>query len=122
MKTCKSCNKDKPLQDYYTNATCKGGYNTRCKTCCYQASRKHDIARKYGISVEDYDRIMEQAVECECCGATGGKLVYDHCHETGDFRGVLCYRCNTGIGKLGDNLDGLLQAVRYLTQEGNDYE
>jgi hypothetical protein len=56
----------------------------------------------------------ESAV-CECCGASQKKaLSLDHCHETGAFRGWLCSKCNLGIGKLGDSLESLLKAVKYL--------
>ena len=60
---------------------------------------------------------------CECCGKppdgkyfTGGKreLNYDHCHETNEFRGWLCWSCNTAIGKLGDNVTGVQKALDYL--------
>ena len=30
------------------------------------------------------------------------------------IRGVLCQQCNTGIGLLGDDLEGALKAVEYL--------
>jgi hypothetical protein len=43
-----------------------------------------------------------------------GTFHVDHCHETGKIRGLLCHSCNTGIGKLGDNLEGLQKAVSYL--------
>lgn len=51
---------------------------------------------------------------CECCGATETRLIYDHCHETGKFRGWICDLCNTGIGKLGDNSRNVMRAVEYL--------
>ena len=53
---------------------------------------------------------------CEACGDLPGKkaLNLDHCHVTNAFRGWLCGNCNTGIGKLGDNEEGLLQALAYL--------
>ena len=55
---------------------------------------------------------------CECCGRLASELVQvlslDHCHSTGKFRGWLCVRCNLGIGSLGDNLESVLKAVKYL--------
>jgi hypothetical protein len=62
---------------------------------------------------------------CECCGgvATGKRNIHgiaqlhlDHDHETGDFRGWLCTKCNTGIGLLGDSVKGLERAVNYLVK------
>jgi hypothetical protein len=58
---------------------------------------------------------------CECCGVLRRKarsLDLDHCHVSGQFRGWLCNNCNTAIGKLGDSIDGLMKAVRYLERVG----
>jgi hypothetical protein len=54
---------------------------------------------------------------CECCGnPPHGKqsLHLDHDHAANTFRGWLCMNCNHGIGKLGDDYDGVLRALRYL--------
>jgi nitrate/TMAO reductase-like tetraheme cytochrome c subunit len=55
---------------------------------------------------------------CHCCGKEilDKRSTYiDHCHETNKIRGILCMSCNSGIGFLGDNLEGVLKAVEYLT-------
>ncbi|MGW4159353.1 endonuclease domain-containing protein [Streptomyces sp. NPDC004788] len=44
----------------------------------------------------------------------------DHCHETGRVRGVVCFNCNSAIGKLGDDPDVLRRAIAYL--EGNAWK
>lgn len=55
---------------------------------------------------------------CECCGQPPSHghsvLCLDHDHATGEFRGWICSACNTGIGKLGDGLKGVLNAMAYL--------
>lgn len=38
----------------------------------------------------------------------------DHDHETGQIRGVLCGRCNSGLGGFKDSPNLLLKAIRYL--------
>ena len=51
---------------------------------------------------------------CEMCGGlpTGrGGLHLDHCHESGEFRGWLCSKCNQGLGLLGDNLALIVSRV-----------
>lgn len=54
---------------------------------------------------------------CELCGShkvpkKGWQL--DHDHPTGEFRGWLCMKCNTGLGIFGDNIEGLQKAIDYL--------
>lgn len=59
---------------------------------------------------------------CELCGGPPnghGSLHLDHCHETNRFRGWLCSNCNHGLGKLGDNIEGLQRAIEYLKRSMN---
>jgi len=44
-------------------------------------------------------------------------LVLDHCHDTNEFRGYVCTRCNTSVGGLGDNREEILKRIEYLTPE-----
>lgn len=57
--------------------------------------------------------------QCELCQKLPNKraLCLDHNHETGKFRGWLCDNCNTGIGKLGDTVEGLERAIAYLKRQ-----
>lgn len=77
------------------------------------------LQRKYGITLEDYFEIIDrQDGQCAICSTDISELDHtahlDHCHETGRVRGVLCRRCNTGIGMLDDNADLLIKAAEYL--------
>ncbi len=61
----------------------------------------------------------EKPGNCECCGKPPngkGCMHLDHCHRTGEFRGWLCFQCNSGIGALGDNVAGLARAIVYLSR------
>ena len=51
--------------------------------------------------------------KCELCGRVEA-LHLDHDHITHEFRGWLCRSCNTSLGGLGDNVEGLLRAIAYL--------
>lgn len=55
---------------------------------------------------------------CQCCSSASGELLRDHDHISGYFRGWLCASCNSGIGKLGDGIDGLKRALEYLEKNG----
>jgi hypothetical protein len=59
---------------------------------------------------------------CQCCGEIAPQLIIDHDHALEElgfpasetFRGWICYACNTGIGRLGDNAAGVQRALDYL--------
>jgi len=77
------------------------------------------IRRQYGISMQEFNELLEhQGGGCAICAKPISKLRrrmnIDHCHDTNQVRGILCSGCNTGLGHLGDNIDGLLRAVAYL--------
>jgi hypothetical protein len=38
----------------------------------------------------------------------------DHCHITGTIRGILCFRCNTVLGHLDEDIELLLKMKEYL--------
>lgn len=67
------------------------------------------------FSVGDYLALYEkQDGRCACCGVEVLVLDVDHEHDSDRVRGLLCGRCNTAIGFLGDTLEGVLRAVAYL--------
>lgn len=58
---------------------------------------------------------------CECCGGPPGRVALnnDHDHVTGASRGWLCWECNSAIGRLGDNAEGVIRALDYLLRAGS---
>ncbi len=79
--------------------------------------------RKTGVTQEQYDgAYLKQKGVCAICSgveASGRRLAADHCHTTGVFRGLLCMKCNTGLGKFKDNTDLLTKAIGYLNDTEN---
>lgn len=75
---------------------------------------------KYGITYEQFLALVKK--QNNCCALCGEEFIYgmnrkpqvDHDHETGLIRGVLCKRCNQGLGNLGDDIAGIERAARYL--------
>lgn len=80
--------------------------------------RGRNLARRYGITIDEYDTLHEQQDGvCAICNQPppdGQRLVVDHCHDTGRIRGLLCSRCNTAIGFLGDDPCLVATAASYL--------
>jgi hypothetical protein len=87
------------------------------------AQRRRSWLRKYGITVEDYDRMLTaQGGVCAICGGppngagkANGRLNVDHDHDTGAVRGLLCSECNAGLGMLQDDAELLQLAAAYVT-------
>ena len=106
---CKSCDKTKEAEEFQwivRGKSRKPVLNSRtCRSC-----EKYNKRVLYRLKKENPKPLDSK---CNCCGNVT-KLVCDHDHKTDEFRGWLCEACNTGIGKLGDDLNGLRMAMAYL--------
>lgn len=52
---------------------------------------------------------------CDICGGRGKRgIVFDHCHQTGQFRGWICDSCNIALGMARDSIDILTKMIAYL--------
>lgn len=85
-----------------------------------EASRRSALKGKWGITHTELIEWMErQDNRCPICRAPLSwekRKCYaiDHDHETDTIRGLLCNRCNSGLGMLGDSLANVQRAVEYL--------
>ena len=93
----------------------------RAKTPNQQKARA--LRDSFGLSLDEYNRMFEaQQGKCAICNQPEtqmrrGKLktlAVDHNHKSGAIRGLLCFDCNTGIGKLKDDPQILRLAAQYL--------
>lgn len=156
-KECTRCHKIKPLSDFFPlygkqkEIGLRNGRTHRswCKTCNSESGtefkrnnpearkrystyrRKITIERKYGLTEEDYFRILaDQGGTCAICPRTDGRskqtkqsptkfhFAVDHDHDTGVTRGLLCDTCNRALGMFGDDPDILRSAIAYLARHG----
>lgn len=77
---------------------------------------------RYGISVDEHQQMLaKQEGLCAICrkppamtARTSQRLHIDHDHETGKVRGLLCDRCNVGLGHFRDSSKLLAAAITYL--------
>jgi len=73
------------------------------------------IRSHYGMSPEQHDALRKlQDDKCAICNGVLAQERIDHCHESGEVRGLLCQGCNSGLGLLGDNISGIKRALAYL--------
>lgn len=80
------------------------------------------LRSSYGITLEQYNEIADlQGNKCCVCGKHAEdthrkRLFVDHCHSTGEIRGLLCQQCNTALGMVDDNADLLYRLAAYLME------
>ena len=74
----------------------------------------------YGLEADQFQSLWD-AQHGRCAICKGALFVdkrksfnIDHCHNTGRVRGLLCNKCNTGLGLLGDDPERLRDAIVYL--------
>lgn len=78
--------------------------------------RKCTLKKLYGISVEQFDAMLAaQGGLCAIC-RTRPATDTDHSHVSGMVRGILCTRCNLGIGQFAEDPMILKNAIDYLCQ------
>jgi Recombination endonuclease VII len=128
-KTCTKCREPKPVTAFYkqgkyrrsvciecTKESVRGSYS-RTSQEIKDGRKRRATARRYGLTLEEYDVLVAEHQHCPICLTTdpgGVGWAVDHNHETGKVRGILCSECNLAIGKLRDNVANLTRAQVYL--------
>lgn len=116
--------RDRIGKDEWNNGSAKRMQKTRKNNPLQD--RKNKLKSQYGITLDEYDLIFdEQGGLCAICGKAEesrnnqgviGRLQVDHDHETGKVRGLLCQKCNRGLGFFDDNISKLINAAKYLEE------
>ena len=112
-KDCIACNESFIIKNTFSKAQ---------KYCSIDCQKVHI---KYGIcQYKHEDLLISSNYKCTICGKKETnidsrtkkpyELSIDHCHKTNEVRGVLCSKCNTGLGMFNDNIDMMKKAIKYL--------
>ncbi len=136
-KRCSYCTATKPADAFPRSVNARDGLYGHCRECCsslgrerterYKADdlggwqkRRADAVRKYrhGITGDEYALLAEAQEFCCAICAQPEELCVDHDHKTGEIRGLLCKKCNSGIGLLGDDPARVATALTYLLKGG----
>lgn len=101
----------------------KHAYNARPenKEWRKKLSRANKLKRKYGLTPQDEDAMVAaQNGLCATCGKpprgkiNNTRLVVDHCHKPAKVRGMLCSKCNSGLGFADDSPTLLRKMATYI--------
>lgn len=132
MRTCELCGNPFEL---------KPGRGSNNRVSCYSCTdnpddrsphyRNKHLKKKYGLSLFDLKSMfLKQKGCCAICdmpmnfdtpalrkGEARGShdMCVDHCHATGQVRGLLCFHCNTALGHVFDKPNILDRMKAYLT-------
>lgn len=126
------------MRDYVVCPNCKvapAQLNNLTKFCnsCYTGAikslgevRKEAVPRKrnrylkktYSITQTEFELMFkDQHFMCKICKRGNNslhKFHVDHCHKTGNIRGILCSACNKALGLFRDSVGSLENAIEYL--------
>jgi len=88
----------------------------------WKESKSYSLKRNYGLSVIEFDIMFSnQSGMCAICGTTewgSHGVCVDHSHITGKVRGLVCLKCNTALGMIGDDPKVAQALVNYLKRNG----
>jgi hypothetical protein len=139
-KVCRSCELELPRDQFAARHNGKDGLASWCRDCTNKRARARRSAdpharakereyeqrigrhtkRRYGIPREQWEaRIKAQGGLCIVCGRLPRKrLVGDHCHTTGKFRGIVCDNCNVSMGLANEDPKLLRKLADWIEQGG----
>lgn len=144
---CNKCNQDKPKEEFIFMKADTTSRNRWCKSCrsdylkeyrsrdTYQNNQRpralkrlrvYNLQKNYGLSEEEYNKLFnKQHGECAICGTEQKdlrhKLSVDHNHTSNKIRGLLCGKCNRGLGYFKDSKTLLNSAIKYLDESGETW-
>jgi Recombination endonuclease VII len=127
-QVCTKCGEEKPSNAFYAranvNLTAKKYLSSWCKECVKEVkdpvkARNSHLKRTYGITELEYNEMFnKQEGCCAICKRHQSEftkaLNIDHNHEFNFNRGLLCWNCNTIIGKAHEDVDILQSVIDYL--------
>ena len=134
-KRCTKCDETKSADKFNKDKTSKDGLGYYCRLCNKinvkkwsmtekgKTSSRKSLLEKYNITLKEYEkRFAAQGGVCAICGKSETRknqyglrrLAVDHDHKTGKVRGLLCSKCNQGIGYFNEDIKILWETIKYL--------
>jgi hypothetical protein len=132
-KSCPICGELKERSEFYKWKSRQDGLTAYCKICFNKKNKEwfkenpdklptlkekriYSRNKNFGISEKEYEQMLvEQNNKCAICKIQiGWEAAVDHCHNTDKIRGLLCRKCNLGLGAFKDNIETIRKAILYV--------
>lgn len=125
IKECIKCRSFRAIEDFPKRSN--GNRRGECKKCTAKIAREYRRDNKeklrtqsamnlYNLTEKQVNKLYSNT-KCGICNEfidnQKGKHI-DHCHDTGNVRGILCSRCNVGLGMFRDNKEFLKKAIKWI--------
>lgn len=119
---CRSCHAATKRRWYAGNAEKAKRYSTKWKQNNPEVARDASAKDRHGVPYGTYAaKLAAQGGVCAICGCEpppNRRFHFDHDHETGEYRDLLCDLCNRGLGYFKDQPELLAKALEYLRRHG----
>lgn len=141
--TCSTCKESKHRDDFTDRPAKVNGKSSLCRSCANAAARRYternpEKRQELNRRAWRFERFQKSKTEmqalyekkfkrqrgrCAICktkeyGGNRTRFAFDHNHDTGELRGLLCNSCNYALGHFKDDLTRLESAVKYLREYG----
>ncbi len=131
MKICKRCDTKKSLDKFGPDKRTPDGRQYTCRECVAKkvAHIRNVLGRKQYPSESESQKIYQlrsrykmtdeeieihlSLTNCQSCGREM-KVVADHCHTSGKYRGSICQPCNKIVGICGEDIEVLKSIITYI--------
>ena len=129
-KLCSRCGKAPQLKTKVWCQPCSNEYEReRWAGRTVEQKRSKWLKHKYNLTWKDYIEMYEnQKGLCKLCDIpisiskednSREVACVDHCHTSGDIRGLLCNHCNRALGLIKDSAKVAERMVKYLGKHHN---
>lgn len=131
-KTCSRCFKTKSRDEFYEHKSTRDGLRSQCVSCQFEANveykrrnpnkvarwaRTSALRKRFGLGFDEFQAMCAaQDYRCLICMERPEWLCVDHDHKTGRIRGLLCQRCNVGLGNFKEDKTVLASLVKYIDE------
>lgn len=115
QQRCSHCEVKKSNKEFSVDRRETNSLHRQCIECRKETRRITNITKTTYAKM-----LIAQNYKCAICRTLATELkkelAVDHNHETHAIRGLLCARCNVGLGYFRDNIKTLTAAIKYLEQ------